>query len=68
MPLVRLAGTCSNGINCPTIYVRDDGKVTVQGYTAGAADGLDLPAGEAAVVIPREVLLAAAAALREESP
>lgn len=63
MSLTRLAGTCSNGINCPTVYARDDGTVIVQGYTAGAADELDLPAGEAAVAIPRDVLLAAAAAL-----
>lgn len=67
MPLMRLAGTCSNGINCPNVYARDDGKVIVQGYTDGAHDELELPAGEAAVVIPREVLLAAAAALMAPS-
>lgn len=63
MPLVRLAGTCSNGINCPTVYAGDDGIVIVQGYDADSALELELPAGEAAVSIPREVLLAAAAAL-----
>lgn len=65
MPLTRLAGTCSNGINCPTVYAGDDGAVIVQGYSIGAGDHLDLPAGEAAVVIPSDVLLAAAAVLRE---
>lgn len=67
MPLVRLAGNCSNGINCPTVYARDDGTVIVQGYTAGAADELDLPASEGAVAIPRDVLLAAAEELQKRS-
>lgn len=64
MPLRHLAGNCSNGLNCPTVYVREDGSVIVQGYTAGAADELDLPPGEGAVAIPRAVLLAAAEALQ----
>lgn len=64
MPLRRLAGNCSNGINCPTVYALDGGDtVIVQGYT-GATDELELPFGEDAVAIPREVLLAAAEALR----
>lgn len=62
LELTRLSGNCTNGVNCPTVYARDDGALIVQGYT-GHTD-LDLPAGEAAVTIPAQVLLDAADALR----
>lgn len=66
MPLTHLAGAggCANGVDCPTVYDRGDANVVVRGYTDGADDGLQLPAGEGAVVIPHDVLLAAADALR----
>jgi hypothetical protein len=64
VPLTRLGGECTNGINCAAVYDDSDGpRVIVQGYTGHGAE-LDPPAGEAAVAIPREVLLAAADALR----
>jgi len=37
MSLVRIAGTCSNGINRPTVYARDDRAVVVQGHSADVA-------------------------------
>jgi hypothetical protein len=55
------ASECSSG-TCPTVYGTDTDSVLVQGYIVTAEDaGLDLPAGEQIVEIPREILIAAAA-------
>jgi hypothetical protein len=59
MKLTRLPGTCKNG-TCPTVYETDRGTYVVQGYVvtdAEALTALGLPSGEAAVEIPRDLLL-----------
>jgi len=52
---VRVLATCSGG-TCPTVYESDRGTLLVQGYTVSAADGVQLPAGEQLVEIPRDLL------------
>jgi hypothetical protein len=62
--LTRVAGSCSDGHTCPTIYVddRDPEAVIVQGYAVPGRTVLEVqpPAGEELVRIPRAVLLEAA--------
>ncbi|GAA3727958.1 hypothetical protein GCM10022205_10870 [Spinactinospora alkalitolerans] len=58
MHLTRLGGECRNG-TCPTIYSTDRGTYVIQGYAVsdeGALEQLDLPLGEAAVEIPRDLI------------
>jgi hypothetical protein len=64
--LERLAGDCSDGVTCPTVWSDQEAEtVVVQGYTDSATDALPpAPDGESRVRIPQEVLLAAAAKLR----
>ena len=52
-----VANVCNSG-SCPTVYV-DPGtdKLIVQGFSVSAEHrGIDLPAGEALVEIPKELL------------
>ena len=62
--LKRVAGSCSDGVTCPTVYVEegDQDAVIVQGYAVSNRAALQLqpPAGEDLVRIPRAVLLEAA--------
>lgn len=56
--LTRIDGTCRNG-TCPTVYATDRGTYVIQGYTVSdseLAGQVDLPRGEAAVEVPRELL------------
>jgi hypothetical protein len=64
--LERLAGDCSDGVTCPTVWTDEEHEtVVVQGYKDPATDVLPpAPDGEARVRIPRSILLAAAAKLR----
>ncbi|QBI56158.1 hypothetical protein [Streptomonospora litoralis] len=58
MELRRIGGTCEDD-NCPTLYATDRGTVVVQGYAVSDAHALaelGLPAGEAAVEVPAELL------------
>jgi hypothetical protein len=67
--LRRLAGECSDGVTCPTVYVddRDPDAVIVQGYAVPGRTVLEVQpaAGEDLVRIPRAVLLEAARHLTE---
>jgi hypothetical protein len=67
--LKRVAGSCSDGHTCPTVYVDDTDQdaVIVQGYAVSNRAALQLqpPAGEDLVRIPRAVLLEAARHLTE---
>lgn len=62
-----LAGTggCTGG-DCPEVHATGRGTAFVRGYTvtdpdgAAAVDGLNLPAGEAVVEVPLELLREAA--------
>jgi hypothetical protein len=64
--LERLAGSCSDGVTCPTVWADEEHEtVVVQGYVDPATDTLPpAPDGETRVRIPRSILLAAAAKLR----
>ncbi|GAA3989193.1 hypothetical protein FOF52_01160 [Thermobifida alba] len=58
MRLTRIDGTCRNG-TCPTVYATDRGTYVIQGYVVSdseLAGQVDLPRGEAAVEVPRELL------------
>lgn len=60
--LTAVANRCTSG-QCPTVYTASgsEGTVVVQGYTLSTADaGVDVPAGEALVRIPVDLLLEAA--------
>lgn len=66
MKLVPVASLCTSGA-CPTAYaVVDSGDVVMQGYVVpeSAVDG-GIPSGEALVRLPRQLLLDAAAELRQ---
>ncbi|MDT3441803.1 MULTISPECIES: hypothetical protein [Pseudofrankia] len=65
MELVPLAATACAAANCPTVFSAADGSLVVQGYVVPAQ--ADVPAGEARVRIPRELLLQAARELPEWS-
>ncbi|MFF4754790.1 hypothetical protein ACWD5R_17200 [Streptomyces sp. NPDC002514] len=59
-PLRKLSGDpdCKNG-TCPTLWGTDDGNYVVQGYVITDPERmaqLDLPEGEAAVMVPTAVL------------
>jgi hypothetical protein len=64
--LERLAGSCSDGVTCPTVWADEETEtVVVQGYVDPATDTLPpAPDGETRVRIPRSILLAAATRLR----
>jgi hypothetical protein len=54
-----LGGNCDIG-PCPTLYETDRGTFVVQGFVVDdpeALETLQLPAGETAVEVPRELLL-----------
>ncbi len=56
------ASDCGTG-TCPTVYGADEESVVVQGYIVTAEDaGINLPAGEQLVMIPKDILIAAAKA------
>lgn len=59
-----LAATPCGSAACPTVYLADDDHVVVQGYSTDASvPGIDLPAGESLVRIPRSLLVATVAEL-----
>ena len=60
-----VAVTCKHG-ECPTVW-EDEGDVLVQGYLGGTDTGVTVPAGEAIVRVPRELILEAAARLAQEA-
>ncbi|MEU8817894.1 hypothetical protein [Actinoplanes sp. NPDC048796] len=58
-PLRAVANKCSSG-SCPTVYASESGTVVVQGFSVSAEQaGIDVPAGERLVEIPRELLVEA---------
>ena len=66
MQLVPLAQTCRAG-GCPTVFRTEDGDVVVQGYAVPAPQAPHgVPAGEALVRIPRELLVEAARQLARD--
>jgi hypothetical protein len=52
--LTQLAG-CQGG-TCPAVYVTDRGTLVVQGAIVPDAEGVNVPAGEALVEVPAELL------------
>ena len=60
-PLKPVANLCTSG-QCPTVYTTESGaSLVVQGYPVAAERaGMDVPAGEMLIEIPRELLLEAA--------
>ena len=60
--LVPLATECNNG-TCPTVYLANDGRIVVQGYSTS----LDTPDGEDAVTVPQSVLVEAVRQLERPS-
>jgi hypothetical protein len=60
MQLVPLAQTCKNGA-CPAVYQAEGGDLVVQGYIVPTGHAVTpVPAGEALVRIPGELILEAA--------
>jgi hypothetical protein len=62
MELRLIASQCDDG-DCPAIYATDRGSFIVQGLSVTdpqALAALHLPSGEAAVEIPRSLILRAA--------
>ncbi len=60
--LTAVANRCTSG-NCPTVYAASgaEGTIVVQGYSLSTEDaGVNVPAGEALVRIPVDLLLEAA--------
>ena len=56
-PALTLVATICGGGTCPTVYRTDRDTYVVQGYVVTAETaGVDLPAGEQLVEIPRELL------------
>lgn len=58
MRVTKIGGGCEDS-TCPTVYATDRDTLVVQGYVvedAEALAGLNLPAGESAVEIPRSLL------------
>lgn len=59
MKLRVVAGRCMVGL-CPTVYATDRDTYVVQGFEISDSEALAalrLPSGEAAVEVPRELLL-----------
>ncbi|MBT1187110.1 hypothetical protein HET69_24705 [Streptomyces sp. CJ_13] len=54
MKVTKLVSTCENG-DCPTLYATDRDTLLVQGE-APADHGLEIPAKEAVVEIPMELV------------
>ncbi|MEV6301362.1 hypothetical protein AB0M02_18275 [Actinoplanes sp. NPDC051861] len=58
LELRPIANQCAAG-SCPTVYEfdADSGRLIIQGFTVTAARaGIDVPAGEALVEVPIELL------------
>ena len=53
--LTQLRGPCQGG-TCPTVYATDRGTLVVQGAVVTDAEGVNVPAGEALVEVPAELL------------
>lgn len=51
-----LAKVGCEGKNCPTIYMKDDETLVIQGYVADNLFSTDLPDGEQAVEIPLSLI------------
>lgn len=51
-----LAKVGCSGSNCPTVYLKDDETVVVQGFAADSLFSSGLPEGEHAVSIPLSLL------------
>lgn len=65
MKLTRIGGECRQG-TCPTIYATDRDTYIIQGYIVRdeqALGRLDLPRGETAVEVPRDLITRTADAL-----
>lgn len=63
MRLTQVAVACADA-GCPTVYNTDRDTVVVQGYAVPSAEaGIDVPAGELLVEVPRSLLIDCAAAL-----
>jgi hypothetical protein len=64
LKLIRIAGLPCDSAGCPTIFTEGD-DVVVQGYPVDpAAAGIEVPAGELLVRIPRDLLREGAARLQ----
>jgi hypothetical protein len=64
---IKIAGPCES-VARPTVYVTDTDNVVVQGYRPATDDTpANMPAGENAVVLPRSVILEAAAKLTAQN-
>jgi len=57
LKLTALGGTgCANGV-CPTVYETDKGTIVVQGFDVHPDEtGMQVPAGEGMVEVPRDLL------------
>lgn len=65
MKLTLIAGSdCYQGGSCPTVWKTEGDDLLVQGFEI-TEHGLDVPAGEDIVRLPRDVILAAAQALQD---
>jgi hypothetical protein len=59
MRLIRLRGSCPDGISCPAVFATDRGTLAVVGSTITDPDvlaGLGLPEDESVVEIPLSLL------------
>lgn len=66
--LRKIASECTDAVTCPTVYIDDKEQDTavIQGYVVTDPDTLaqlGLPAGEAAVRVPKRLLVDAAGRL-----
>jgi hypothetical protein len=66
MKLIQVAAECASG-TCPTVWATEEGDLVVQGYEIidMPIDG-GLPRGEAAVRVPRNLVLRAARELMSD--
>jgi hypothetical protein len=63
--LTKVAGEeCQSGRDCPTVYKTDRGTVAIQGYVVTDELGRSIPAGEAIVEIPVDLLKRGARVVR----
>lgn len=53
-----LRGACPNGVDCPSVYELDDGRLVIQGDKADRdlLATLGIPEHETLVVVPRSLL------------